>query len=443
MKDGVDKIPTGKIARSTITGISAAKAGIKHLSYIGKIKLLKKNLQEDEQKRHEQDIGKILYNALSQLRGTALKVSQMLSIENGLLPETIRKELSKACHQVIPLNRALIYKVFINEFGTGYDKLFKSFDSKAFAAASLGQVHRALSFDGKELAVKIQYPGIASSIKSDIRIIRGLIPVFAATTLMFSKNDIFQTVIDEIEERLYEEVDYLHESKQTKWFSDNLPFKNIIIPRVILKLSGERVLTMEKIPGKHIQEWLKTNPSQEDKNYFGQTLFDFFLYSTFKLNKIHADPHPGNFIFTDDKRLGIIDFGCVKPLNSREIMQFCSLLKALVKDHKYGGNTPEIVTIYKDTGMITDNVTTDIYKKEIEPVIRPVQYWFIEPFINETFDFSKKEPFPIIPPYKSMNITQYFNNIPRDQIYFNRFYTGIMFLLEHIGAVIKTKNSYL
>ena len=437
-----DRIPTSKIARSAITGLSAAKAGIKHLSYIGKNKILKKNHHQNEQERHEQEIGKILYDALSQLRGTALKVSQMLSLENGLLPETIREELSKACHQVLPLNRALIYKVFSNEFKVGYDKLYKSFDSKAFAAASLGQVHRACSFDGKELAVKIQYPGIASSIKSDIRLIRGLIPAFAATVSMWSKIDLFQTVIDEIEARLYEEVDYLHEARQTEWFSENVPFKNIKIPRIIKELSGQRVLTMEKIPGTHLQEWLHTNPSQEDKNYFGQLLFDFFLYSTFELKKIHADPHPGNFIFTDSKELGIIDFGCVKILNTHELRQFCSLLKALVNDHHVGGMTYEIVAIYKKIGMITNNATADIYKNQIEPVISPVQHWFIEPFINTTFDFSKKAPFPIIPPSKSMGITQYFNTIPRDQIYFNRFYTGIMFLLEHIGAKIKTENPY-
>ena len=120
----VDKIPTGKIARTTITGISAAKVGIKHLSHMGKKKIFKKYDLPEAQEQHEQEIGKIIFSALSQLRGTALKVAQMLSMEESILPEPIRKELAKAFHQALPMNRALIHKVFQNEFGKGYDKVF-------------------------------------------------------------------------------------------------------------------------------------------------------------------------------------------------------------------------------------------------------------------------------------------------------------------------------
>lgn len=442
MKRENDSLPTGRIARSTITGITAAKVGIKHLSYLGQKKILGKNNGEKDQEIHEQEIGAILYTALSQLRGTALKVSQMLSLEYGLFPEPIRRELAKACHQVMPLNRALIHKAFMNEFQTGYDKLFRKFNSEAFAAASLGQVHEAISFTNQLLAVKIQYPGIASSIQSDIKMIRNLLPAFAASTAMLAKQNLLQTVIDEIEERLIEEVNYLHEAEQTEWFANNLSLRNIRIPKVIHEFTRERVITFEKLPGKHIKPWLQTNPSKAIKNHFGQILFDFFIHTTFKLNKIHADPHPGNFIFNDDKSLGIIDFGCVKRLSLPHLEDIQILLNAFIKDQKTD-NTEQILAIYKSMNMLASEVNLEIYQAKIAPVIKPLQFWLIEPYLHEIFDFSKKTPFPILSPQESMSITRYFTDFHRDQVYFNRFYTGIMFLLEEIGAVVKTTNTFI
>lgn len=442
MTKNSNAIPTGKISRTTITGISAAKAGIKHISFVGKKKLITKYKSQDEQEKHEKEVGQIIYKALGQLRGTALKVAQMLSMEDSLLPKSMRRELAKACHQVLPMNRAHIHKAFIREFKTGYDKLFHKFEAKAFAAASLGQVHDAVSHDGKKLAVKIQYPGIAASIKSDINLIRGLVPAILSNISVPHKKELFKTVFDEIEKRLLEEVDYYFEAKQTKWFAENNCQSSIKIPDVINELSGQRIVTFEKMPGLHIKQWLKTNPSQKDKNRFGQLLFDFFINSTFKYKKMHADPHPGNFLFTDDGTLGIIDFGCVKKFDNSFLTNIRKLFNALIKNQKTE-NSQLVLEGYKSNKMFSDEIDLQTYKAELEPILKPMQFWLIEPFINETFDFSKKMPFPTKSYNKFMNAVPFFSNFHRDQTYFNRLYTGLMSMLRQMGAVVNTSNQWI
>jgi len=435
-------IPTGKISRTTIAGISAAKAGLKHISYVGKKKLSTKYQSQDEQERHEKEIGRIIYNALSQLRGTALKVAQMLSMEDSLLPKNMRRELAKACHQVLPMNRTHIHTAFMREFKKGYDKLFQKFEVEAFAAASLGQVHDAVSFDGQNLAVKIQYPGIAASIKSDINLIRGLIPAVLSNIHIPHKRELFKTVFDEVEKRLLEEVDYFFEARQTKWFADNNCQAKIKIPAVINELSGQRIITFEKLPGLHVKQWLKTNPSQKDKNHFGQLLFDFFIDSTFKYKKMHADPHPGNFLFAEDGTLGIIDFGCVKKFDNSFLTNIRELLNALIRNQKTE-NIQMVLEGYKSNKMLADDIDLETYKTVIEPILKPMQFWLIEPFVNDTFDFSKKTPFPNEYYNKFSNAVPLFSNFHRDQTYFNRLYTGLMSMLTQIGAVVNTSNKWI
>lgn len=442
MTKNSNAIPTGKISRTTITGISAAKAGIKHISFVGKKKFITKYQSLDEQERHEKEIGRIIYKALSQLRGTALKVAQMLSMEDSLLPKSMRRELAKACHQVLPMNRAHIHTAFSREFKTGYDKLFHKFEIEAFAAASLGQVHDAVSHDGQKLAVKIQYPGIAASIKSDINLIRGLVPAILSNIRVTHKRELFKTVFDEIEKRLLEEVDYYFEARQTKWFAENNCQVNIKIPDVINELSGQWIITFEKLPGLHVKQWLKTNPSQKDKNQFGQLLFDFFINSTFKYKKMHADPHPGNFLFTEDGTLGIIDFGCVKKFDNSFLSNVRELLNALIRNQKME-NTEMVLEGYKSNKMLSEDIDLETYKTVLEPILKPMQFWLIEPFINDTFDFSKKTPFPSESYNKFANAVPFFSNFHRDQTYFNRLYAGLMSMLKQMGAVINTSNQWI
>ena len=198
-----DTIPTSKMKRSTIAGASMAKVGVKHLTFLGKSTFTSTKNKETNKEQHEKEIGQILIATFSQLRGTALKIAQVLSMEADFFPKSIRDELLKACHQVIPLNQAHIRKVFMKDFGQSPEQIFKNFNGKAFAAASLGQVHLAESETGEPMAIKIQYPGIDITIQSDLKLMRGVLNTLQKSTSLLPPKAIIDSVLNEIGETAF------------------------------------------------------------------------------------------------------------------------------------------------------------------------------------------------------------------------------------------------
>ena len=167
--------PTGKLARSGVAGLALAQAGVARIGRQARKLTLGAGEQAAAQEKFESDLGRIMFRALNQLKGTALKVSQLLSAHAEFLPLAVRNELAKGNYQVTPLNRALVHKVFRSEFGQAPEHLFATFDAQACAAASLGQVHYATLDNGTQVAVKVQYPGIGASINSDLRMLRSMV----------------------------------------------------------------------------------------------------------------------------------------------------------------------------------------------------------------------------------------------------------------------------
>ena len=175
MKDDQKNIPTGKIKRSTLVGLTTTRAGIKKLGYLSQKPFLSDAKKAIKAFENDEEIAAMIFKSLSMLKGTTLKAAQMMSMEMEMIPPAYRKELAKACSQVPPINRALIRKIIIDEFDSPPEKVFKSFESEPFAAASLGQVHRAVTHKGIDVAVKIQYPGISTGVKSDIAMVKLLL----------------------------------------------------------------------------------------------------------------------------------------------------------------------------------------------------------------------------------------------------------------------------
>jgi aarF domain-containing kinase len=195
-----------------------------------------------------------------------------------------------------------------NELGDDPENLFVEFDKRAFAAASLGQVHRARLKTGEEVAVKIQYPGIARTIRQDIRNLTPFLLPARLTKDWESVKDQF----DDLRLRLEQETDYELEADQLEkarsLFRED---DGIVIPRVYRQLSTSRVLTMERIPGVHLDDFLARNPSQEERNEFARKMLRAWYRMMYRGRMLYADFHPGNFLLLDDGRLGVIDFGFV------------------------------------------------------------------------------------------------------------------------------------
>lgn len=424
------KIPGAKLKRAAIAGMTTAHVGVKHMTYLGR-KKFSATPENTRQDAHEQEIGRILINAFTQLRGTALKVAQMMSMELDMLPEGIRIELAKACSQVTPLNRAHIRKVFIAEFEQAPEAMFSTFDNTAFAAASLGQVHKATGGKGEELAVKIQYPGIAASIQSDVQLVRGIMKSLSMSTSYLPRYEIIDAVLSDIQKQLENEIDYLQEADNTCWFGEHLKLPGVYIPVIYRQYSGARVLTTEYVHGQHVEQWLLRRPSQALRDEYGQLLFDLFCFQLHELNMLHADPHPGNFIFCDDGTLSLIDFGCVHKLTT----VFPGTVTRL-----FTRDSAQLHQTYIDLGIASPELSYAQFEKELLPLIREVIDWMTTPFLNEEYDFSKMDPIPRKPFSQIKSAARFIEDMRQDQVYFDRSFFGLLSMLRKIGARISTKG---
>ncbi len=431
-------IPTSKLKRSTLTGITAARIGAKHVGYKARSLVMKKKNEPASRLRHEEEIAELVFSVLTKLRGTALKVSQILSMEADILPVSIREKLKEACYQVPPINRALVRKQFIQEFYKTPSELFHHFDSQAFAAASIGQVHRATTHKGASVAVKVQYPGISASIESDLRIIETLFSALSASSDLLPQKNVLSITMNEMQDRLREEVDYHVEADNIKWFQDNVKIPGVRIPSVAEELSSKRILSLEMLDGLHLPEWLATHPSQQQRDQVGQKLFDYFWYCALDLRRINADLHPGNFLVLSDGNLGALDFGCVRSLGQEFISSFVKLIPALVDTFHNGGSSETLLKVYQSLKVISETVSLDQFKQEIQASIEPFGRWLCEAYASEEFDFQDKQPCPGRPSEDSRALVKFLNGFHQEQLCFDRAHLGLMNLLTDIGAVVKT-----
>jgi predicted unusual protein kinase regulating ubiquinone biosynthesis (AarF/ABC1/UbiB family) len=246
---------------------------------------------------------------LQNLRGPAMKLGQTLSLQTGLLPDETLMELAALQREAPPMHPSLMRVQFKTSMKRFPEDVYATFEEEPFAAASLGQVHRAALADGTPLAVKIQYPGIRDAIKSDFTWFRTLSKPAQST------GHLPASAIDELEAQIGAETDYVREASNIELFQKvlaALPF--VRIPRIFRNLSSSTVITMSMLPGKHVDEFLAASPSRAMCDRLGERLLDLFYFQLLKLHALHADPHWGNYLFGADGTIGLVDYGCVKHL---------------------------------------------------------------------------------------------------------------------------------
>lgn len=458
--------PTSKLSRSAISGLALAHAGLNHVGHKARQLTRDEQQQAAAKDRHEAELGRILFKALNQLKGTALKISQLLSMEANFLPEGIRRELAKGCYQVTPLNRALVHKVFTREFGQAPEHLFAHFDPVSFAAASLGQVHHASLADGQALAVKVQYPGIAASVSSDIRMLSGLLHTMAFGSDLVPRKELLDSIMSELEKKLGEELDYEHEAAQLRWFGEHVRLPGIVIPAVVASHSSQRVLSMQKLDGLHLDQWLATNPGQAQRDHYGQLLFDWFWHSVCDLGRLHADPHPGNFLFMADGQLGVIDFGCTKSISTGFCTSMAKAWRGLldagavsgIVSNSFSGSSLDTNTntnpnsavsfaavhqAYIELGLIRPDLSLHDCETQLLPAAAALIHWQLEPFTVQQFDFKNKTPYPAPDTDHGKTLVKLALGYHEDMPYFDRAYMGMMHMLYKIGAVVDTSNPWL
>ncbi|MFB9054912.1 ABC1 kinase family protein [Formosa undariae] len=429
----IHKIPTSKIERASKLVSTGAKIGVNYIKYYGD-KITKTEL-EAKDKLNASNASDI-YDGLKQLKGSALKVAQMLSMEKSIMPQAYVEKFSLAQFSVPPLSPPLVLKTFKKYFGKPPEDLFDTFDLNSVNAASIGQVHIAEK-EGKKLAVKIQYPGVADSIKSDLAMVKPI-----AMSMFNIKGEGSDKYFKEVENKLIEETDYILEVQQSKEISEacaHIP--HLKFPKYYEQWSSERIITMDYMTGEHLSEFTAYNTNQDLANQLGQALWDFYMYQIHKLKKVHADPHPGNFLVSKAGDLIALDFGCMKTIPEDFYGPYFELA---LKDNM---DNPELfqAKLYELEILRTDDSEEEIIF--FTAMFHEMLTLFTQPLHEDVFDFSNPEFFGKIADLgeKYSKNTQLrklnANRGSKHFIYMNRTFFGLynlMFDLKAKDVNIKT-----
>jgi predicted unusual protein kinase regulating ubiquinone biosynthesis (AarF/ABC1/UbiB family) len=424
-----ERIPVTKVQRATKFITTGAKIGTNYLKHYGK-KLINPEVSKDEL---HADNANDIYNSLSELKGGALKVAQMLSMDKNLLPTAYQQKFAMAQYSAPPLSYPLVVKTFQNHFGKSPEQMFETFTKKAVNAASMGQVHQA-TLNGKKLAVKIQYPGVGDSVKSDLAMVKPI------ALTMFNLNPVeYDEFIKEVEERMLEETDYSLELKRSIDLSQrSRDVKNIVFPHYYPEFSCPKILTMDWLEGKMLGEVIGKELPAGAADKIGQAMWDFYHFQMHQLRAVHADPHPGNFIITNDYKLGIIDFGCVKVIPAEFYNIYFRLLDddILADKKKRDFVFEQLRFVYPSDTPKEREFFMGIFTKLVELLARP--------FRSETFDFANDDYFnelfsfgETLANMKELRESKKARGVG-EAIYINRTYFGLYNILHDLKASVKT-----
>lgn len=429
----IDNIPISKIQRASKILQTGAKVGVNYIKYYGD----KLSSSEDEARAKLNDSNADdIYNGLKNLKGSALKVAQMLSMEKNIMPKSYIDKFSLSQFSVPPLSSALVLKTFKSYFGKAPSEIFDEFNSNSVNAASIGQVHQAVK-DGKKLAVKIQYPGVSESIKSDLALIKPI-----AIKMFNIKGKGSDVYFKEVEEKLLDETNYIMEVRESIEMSKACAhIKNLRFPGYYVEHSSDRIITMDWMVGKHLSEFTQSNTDEEKANMLGQALWDFYMFQIHHLKNFHADPHPGNFLVSEDNQLTVLDFGCIKSIPDDFYTPYFDLAKKENLDNPvfFKQKLYDLEILRKDDSAQEIDFFTAMFHQLLSI--------FTQPFQNDTFDFSDVSFFSRL----SELGEQYSKNTElrnmngnrgsKHFIYVNRTFFGLYNLLHDLKATkIQIKN---
>ncbi|MBK9969151.1 MAG: AarF/ABC1/UbiB kinase family protein [Holophagales bacterium] len=283
-----------------------------------------------------------LVATLGEMKGAAMKVGQMLSLQDAFLPPEVAVVLRSLQGETPSLPLSMVEDQLAEELGDPL-QIFASFEPEAFAAASIGQVHRAVLRDGRRVAVKIQYPHIDRIVEADLG---NLHRVLKSVVALVSKVD-FEPIWKELRTRLREELDYLHEAERIRRMTElHAGVPEIVIPQVVEEASTARILTMTYEEGLSPDEACSGATPQELKDRWGLVLFDFLLRGLLEHRLLHADPNLANFAFRKDGRVVVYDFGCIKEVPLRLARGYRELCRTAL-----AGRIDEIPALLKKMGV--------------------------------------------------------------------------------------------
>ena len=423
------KIPKGRVRRSaklgSIVGVQGARyAGTKATN----VARSEEGGRDALEQRHLETAMKMV-GALGQMKGAAMKLGQFASfIDTEFLPpeyaEIYQEQLAKLRTDAPSMPWEKVVRVLEEEYeGEPLSELFADFEEEAFAAASIGQVHRAELIDGRRVAVKIQYPGIAEALDADLRNMGTIVRLARALAPGLDA----KAIASEIRERMMEELDYEYEAQNQRSFARayrDHPF--IYVPEVITRLSRRRVLVTELVEGIGFEE-IKQLPAAE-RSRFGEIVFRGSFGSIYHLQHFNADPHPGNYILMPDGRVAFLDFGMTKKLDREQIV-----LEQKVIDAAIRGEPEALREALHDLGFVKNPSKLDA--ERLMEHLMSISSWYLE---DREIEISAKRVMKIIESTNDPR-SEYYDlmrreSVPADELMGRRMEVGVVAVLGQLRA---------
>ncbi len=364
-----EKIPTSRARRTATVATLAASEAVKQFGTRAANVTRGEEAAEAAMSRRQLDTAKQIVAVLGTMKGAAMKLGQVMSfLDVGLVPEEHREEFQRELAKLRDAAPTVSFKqmrrVIEEDLQEPLSEVFASFDQEPIAAASIGQVYRATLHDGREVAVKVQYPGVAGAVRADmqnldmiLRLLKRMAPGLDA-----------KAIAEEIKERIVEELDYELEAQNQRSLARIFaghPF--IVVPDVISSLSRERVLVSEFVSGAGFEE-LKTR-SQAERDRLGEIIFRFFLGCLYRHRQFSGDPHPGNFLLLDDGRVAFLDFGLFKRMDAEPVDLELSCQRAVVE-----GDAATLHELLAASGFLPEPDRVD--PEHLLAFIRDAIWWY-------------------------------------------------------------------
>jgi predicted unusual protein kinase regulating ubiquinone biosynthesis (AarF/ABC1/UbiB family) len=345
---GDDQIKSSRLRRAAsmtgaAAGVAAREAGARAAT-VGRSPEKKQAAIGKQQLKAARSLVKVLGG----MRGAAMKVGQTLSaVDLGLVPEEFRPEfqaiLAELQHGADPVSFDAVRKVVEADLGEKLGSAFADFEREPIASASIGQVHRAETHDGRAVAVKVQYPGIAEAIHSDMRNLGLGLKMLNVVAPGIDTG----AIADEIRERISEELDYeLEASNQRAMARAYRGHPFVLVPDVVTDLCRERVIVNDFVDGARFAE-MRESASQPEKDRIGEILVRFYINGPLRHRLLNGDPHPGNALFLADGRVAFLDFGFFKRLGEAEVAQLLASTRAV-----YEGDGAKLLAVVAELGAL-------------------------------------------------------------------------------------------
>lgn len=373
-----------------------------------------------------------LFQVLGELKGGAMKFGQALSIFEAALPEDMagpyRAMLTKLQDSAPPMPTSSVHGVLRADLGTQWRSSFRSFEDHPVASASIGQVHRAVWTDGREVAVKIQYPGAGAALMSDLRQLSRM----ARMTAGWIPGIDLGPILEELRDRMAEELDYRLEADNQAAFADAFADDpDFCIPRLVR--GTQHVIVSEWVEGRPLSEIIREG-TQAQRDEAAQLYLEFLLAGPAEAGLLHADPHPGNFRITPDGRLGVVDFGAVNRLPDGMPPELGRLLTAGLE-----GGAAAVLAGLREAGFVKPSIEIDAERllEFLEPFIAPLrsdEFTFTRAWLRSVFAH-------INDPRQPNYVLAYKLNLPPEYLLIHRVWSGGIGVLSQLGGTVRGRET--